>query len=222
MIYFTGDTHGRTERFKDKNIKKLKKGDTLIICGDFGFIWDGSKQEEKFMKYLGKRKYNILFVPGTNDSYSLLEEYPIVQMFGSQVRRISGNVCMLLNGQIYTVEGKKVFAMGGGTTDDKVVDLKEGINWWSHEQPTSEEFDDAKRNLEDVGREVDYIVTHDAPLTIRNFILMDHSGDSNLNYFLEAVSKNVMFKKWFFGCYHMDKIITPSYTCVYCDVVKAL
>ena len=44
MIYFTGDLHGDYDRFKSKELKKLKKGDTLIVCGDFGFLWDGSKK----------------------------------------------------------------------------------------------------------------------------------------------------------------------------------
>ena len=42
MLYVTGDTHGDYERFTSSALKKLKKGDTLFICGDFGFIWDGS------------------------------------------------------------------------------------------------------------------------------------------------------------------------------------
>lgn len=48
MIYLTGDLHGDLERFKSKEMKKLKKGDTLIVCGDFGFLWDGSKKEQSF------------------------------------------------------------------------------------------------------------------------------------------------------------------------------
>ena len=35
MICVTGDMHGDLSRFKDKKIKKLKKGDFLIVCGDF-------------------------------------------------------------------------------------------------------------------------------------------------------------------------------------------
>lgn len=50
MLYVTGDTHGDYERFTSSALKKLKKGDTLFICGDFGFIWDGSKNEEKMLK----------------------------------------------------------------------------------------------------------------------------------------------------------------------------
>lgn len=50
MIYFTGDLHGDYDRFKSKELKKLKKGDTLIVCGDFGFLWDGSKKNSRFSK----------------------------------------------------------------------------------------------------------------------------------------------------------------------------
>ena len=46
MIYVTGDIHGQIDRFKEKELKALKKKDTLFVLGDFGFLWDGSRQEE--------------------------------------------------------------------------------------------------------------------------------------------------------------------------------
>ena len=76
MIYLTGDLHGDIERLKSKEMKKLKKGDTLIVCGDFGFVWDGSKKEQSVLKKLGKSKYQILFAEGTHDNLDLLEQYP--------------------------------------------------------------------------------------------------------------------------------------------------
>ena len=50
MIYFTGDTHGDKERLSKFALKQLKSGDTLIVCGDFGFLWDESKKEKKRME----------------------------------------------------------------------------------------------------------------------------------------------------------------------------
>ena len=35
MIYVTADTHGERERFEEKSIRRLKKGDTLIVLGGF-------------------------------------------------------------------------------------------------------------------------------------------------------------------------------------------
>ena len=58
MVYITGDMHGDIKRFDSPAIKKLKKGDTLIVCGDFGFVWDNSKAEQKILKSFSKRKYN--------------------------------------------------------------------------------------------------------------------------------------------------------------------
>ena len=36
MVYITGDMHGDLERLYDKEFKKLKRGDILIVCGEFG------------------------------------------------------------------------------------------------------------------------------------------------------------------------------------------
>ena len=43
MIYVTGDTHGEADRLSPSKLRALKAGDTLIVCGDFGFLWDDSK-----------------------------------------------------------------------------------------------------------------------------------------------------------------------------------
>ncbi len=43
MIYVTGDIHGDFNRFEEKELKKLKEGDVLLICGDFGFLWDNTE-----------------------------------------------------------------------------------------------------------------------------------------------------------------------------------
>ena len=55
MIYVTGDLHGEEERLYSRSMKKLREGDTLIVCGDFGFVWDGSGREKKILDFLGSR-----------------------------------------------------------------------------------------------------------------------------------------------------------------------
>ena len=49
MVYVTGDLHGEYARFSDPTFRRLKKGDTLIVCGDFGFLWKGEKKEEALL-----------------------------------------------------------------------------------------------------------------------------------------------------------------------------
>ena len=76
MIYATGDTHGDYSRFKDPQIKKLGRGDTLIVCGDFGFFWDGSKKEEQVLKKLRSKDFTIAFVDGCHENFDILEKFP--------------------------------------------------------------------------------------------------------------------------------------------------
>ena len=52
MVYITGDMHGDIERLFDKGFRKLRKGDVLIVCGDFGYIFDNSKKEKEVINYL--------------------------------------------------------------------------------------------------------------------------------------------------------------------------
>ena len=55
MIYITGDTHIpvdiqklSTKRFPEQ--KEMTKSDYVIICGDFGGVWDGSNEENTLKK----------------------------------------------------------------------------------------------------------------------------------------------------------------------------
>ena len=47
MVYLTGDTHGELERFKHGRLRWLGKRDIVVVLGDFGFVWDGSKEKQK-------------------------------------------------------------------------------------------------------------------------------------------------------------------------------
>ena len=55
MVYLTGDTHGELDRFKEGELRRAGKGDFVVVLGDFGFVWDGSKAEQKNLDRLRKR-----------------------------------------------------------------------------------------------------------------------------------------------------------------------
>ena len=69
MVYVTGDTHADKSRFSKNNLKDLQPGDTLIVCGDFGFVWEATKKEKDFLKWLGTRKFNVCFIDGPHDNF---------------------------------------------------------------------------------------------------------------------------------------------------------
>lgn len=218
MIYITGDIHGDFSRFKDPMLRKLRKQDALIVCGDFGFLWDGSVKEKKLLKKIGKLPYNVLFVEGSHDNYDLLEEYEVSEWCGGKTRLISGRLRQLMRGQVYEIAEKKVFTMGGGQTDD-VYDLVEGENWWRREVPNDEELQEGLDNLEKAENAVDFIVTYEPPSRMQNFLT--GSGEKNIfNTYLSKISEGVEFKNWFFGKLHINKLIPPKYFAAY-DVIIA-
>lgn len=118
MVYVTGDIHGDLSRFKSRELRGLKKNDYLIVCGDFGFLWDGSKEERRILKWIGKRRYHVLFVEGSHDNYRLLLGYPKTPWNGGEIRRISGKLAHLCRGGVFEIDGKTVFAFGGGESED--------------------------------------------------------------------------------------------------------
>ena len=53
MIYITGDTHGGFQRFTTGSFpqqKQMGRSDYVIICGDFGGVWDGSRKEAYWLE----------------------------------------------------------------------------------------------------------------------------------------------------------------------------
>lgn len=214
MIYFTGDTHGDLSRFKNSSAKKLKKGDSLVVCGDFGFIWNGNDEEEKNIKWLSKRKYNIIFVEGAHENFEMLSQYQTVDFAGSKARKIADNIYQLLRGEIYEIEGKKIFAFGGG--DDEELDVTDFHECEEFKRlPTEEECEHARENLKNADNKIDYIVSYDIGFKMRSFLEMESNCFNNLHAFLNDISTSCSFKKWFFGCFHMDRRIPPYYYAVY-------
>lgn len=70
MIYVTGDTHGDIDVSKlsrrNFDYSGLTKNDYLIICGDFGFIWTGTKKDDWWLKWLDKLPCTILWCDGNH------------------------------------------------------------------------------------------------------------------------------------------------------------
>lgn len=218
MIYITGDTHGEMYRFDSAKARKLKKGDTLIVCGDFGFIWNGGSAEEKILRKLGKKKYQILFVDGTHENFDLLDRYPVTEWNGGQVQQISGNLYHLMRGQVYTIEGKKIFTFGGGESPEKQMRMEVGT-WWEREMPSMEEMRTGVNNLRAVDMKVDYIITHQPAPRVMSHNVGPVENTNQLDAYFEQISKQVQFQTWFFGSLHIDRKITAKNYAVFNDIL---
>ena len=93
-------------------------------------------------------------------------------------------------------------------------------SWWKEELPSPEEYQEARRNLERVGWEVDYIITHCAPTSIQNELLQALSRPDELTDFLEEVQQRCRFRYHFFGHYHGDLVIRQKYVLLYEQILR--
>ena len=75
MIYITGDIHGNPIRFSTPYFpeqKEMTKNDYVIICGDFGLVWDykGESHQEKYLlDWLNEKPFTTLFLDGNHECF---------------------------------------------------------------------------------------------------------------------------------------------------------
>ncbi len=220
MICVTGDLHGDMKRFKSPALKKLRRGDALIITGDFGLIWDGSKKEKALLKKLGRKKYSVLFADGVHENFELLEKYPVEEWCGGKTRIISGNLRQLMRGEYYTIAEKTVFVFGGGQSDENNSYLEpDDEKKWIQELPTDEELSRGIENLEAHDYKADFIITYEPPAKLIEFIDIGITNRNHINTYLDDILGKAQFKMWYFGKRHINKLIPPRYRCIF-DAVE--
>lgn len=116
MIYTFGDTHGNHDIGKlFKGGIEFKENDYIIICGDFGVIWNDTKdvRELSLESSLNSLPCEVLFVDGNHENFNRIYALPQVQKFDSLVGQYSKNVFHLKRGHIYNIDNMNFLTMGG-------------------------------------------------------------------------------------------------------------
>lgn len=219
MFFVTGDIHGDVKDFEGRKYGRVKKGDHIVICGDFGLIWAGTKDETRSIEKLGRRKNNILFIDGAHENFDMLEKYPVSEWNGGKVQIISGGLIHLMRGQIYEIDGKKIFTFGGGESSDREMRIPHK-SWWDDELPSEDEMKTGIKNLVDNDWQVDYIFTHEAPTAFRRYLEGADYSLNALNVYLECIRQKCKYKKWVFGNYHKNHSISQIGEAVFDGVIK--
>ena len=246
MILITGDTHGEFSRFNTKRFplqKKLNKNDYVIICGDFGGIWNDSKAGRNWLSWLDNKTYTTLFIDGNHENFVLLKQYPVEEWNGGKVQFILESVIRLMRGQVYNIDGKLFFTMGGASSHDisggilepndpdlkhKVKQLNNlgvlyrinRVSWWKEELPCAEEYDEAEKNLDLHNWEVDYIISHCAPISIADTITDASYPSDGLTGFFEILKDRCTYDRWFFGHYHKNRVLSQKHVCIYDKIIE--
>ncbi len=218
MIYVTGDTHIPVDiqKLSTKHFpaqKEMTKSDYVIICGDFGGMWDGSNEEKYWIKWLKNKNFTTLFIDGNHENFEMLYNLPTIEFGGSIVHRVDDGIYHLIRGEVYNIDGKKLFVFGGASSHD-MEQRTEGKNWWKEEIPSEQEYNRAENNLKKNNFRFDYVITHCAPTSVQEKVAPTYENNQ-LTEFLEKIKNTADYKQWFFGHYHKDVCVEERFTGVF-------
>ncbi len=250
MIFLTGDTHADfTYRFSTESFpeqEEMTKDDYVIVCGDFGGVWDykGENKTEKYwLDWFESRSYTLLFIDGNHENFERLYSYPVKDWHGGKVHEIRPHVLHLMRGQVFEIEDKKFFTFGGASShdvsggilepDDPEFDTKKRFleeswrpyrinhrTWWKEELPNEEEMEEGRRNLQAHGWKVDYIVTHCCSSSTQA-VMSGGTFDTDIeNKYFEEIKEKTEYKKWFFGHYHKNINIFDKEIPIYEQIIR--
>ena len=249
MIYVMGDCHQNFRKFNTKIFpeqKEMTKEDYVIICGDFGGVWNKeveNKEEKHLLDWLEEKPFTTLFVDGNHENFDRLYSYPVELWHGGKVHKIRPSVIHLMRGQIYEIDGKSFFTFGGasshdiesGILDPEDPDFKERkkwldrewhsyrvnhITWWAQELPSEEEMQEGRANLAAHDNQVDFIVTHCCATSTQMLIDEQKLKPDIETDYLEEIKRTIQFKKWFFGHYHDNRNVSKKEILIYEQFVR--
>ncbi|MBP3380185.1 MAG: metallophosphoesterase [Ruminococcus sp.] len=225
MIFITGDIHGSfdiaklsTRRFPEQ--KELTRNDYLIICGDFGLLWDNSGEELYWRKWLENKPWTTLWIDGNHENFDLLDQLPEEEWHGGMIHRVSEHIFHLCRGYVFDIDGRKIFAFGGAESHDKEF-RKQGVSIWEREMPSDEEYKRAVDSLNKAGNRVDVIITHSLPARIQEELFPpDRYVTNRLTRFFDVIDRMISFKLWFSGHYHRTMDYDARHHLIFNSIVK--
>ena len=135
------------------------------------------------LDWLDSQPFTTLFVSGNHENYDRLDAYPVEEWNGGKIQHIRPSIIHLMRGQVYLIDGKKIFSFGGASSQDirdGILELDDPLykekkkeldreyrsyrvnhlSWWERELPSAEEMKEGKMNLQERNNEVDFMVTH--------------------------------------------------------------
>lgn len=231
-ILITGDIHGRLDidtlsamKFNKRN---MSRDDYVIVCGDFGLIWDANLSPasayELTLDWLSEQPYTLLFVDGNHENHDRLAAYPVSEWHGGHVHMIRENVIHLMRGEMFDIDGFLFLALGGAYSVDANTRTP-GVSWWKNEIPDDAERDSIIANIEKYGWYCDYVIAHDCPADIVYTLNLRAGTEYRADEYevwLQWIADRLTFEHWFFGHYHDDALnigVGGKYTVLYDGIV---
>ena len=222
-IFITGDKHGAMfliSRFAECN--HIHENDILII--DTEYVWN---EDYKYSIETLQQIFPgiIAFIDGNHDNHVLLNQFEVTLWNRGNVHKIGERVYHLMRGELYSIYGNNIFVFGGARSNDK--DRRQaGISWWEEEEPSFTEISYGLKKLSVHGENIDYIITHESPLSARKYISRkkeiapDYHLPAIFDVWYKKIKNNPRFKKWYFGHMHVNQVIEPTLHAIYSDIIQ--
>ena len=216
MIYITGDTHGEFDRIVQFcETMQTSREDIMIILGDAGFNYYGGWRDEHKKKRISRLPITIFSIHGNHEMRpAALPSYKEQQWHGGSVyaEEAYPNLLFAKDGEVYDLAGKQTLVIGGAYSVDKQYRLSRGWGWWPDEQPSQEIKARVEQRLEEIGWQVDVVLTHTTPLRYepREVFLpfIDQSTvDKSTEAWLGGIEARLFYDRWYCGHYHVTKAI---------------
>lgn len=191
MICVTGPVLNETvfQRVaEDPLVLSMGKGDYLVFIGGNEITLPRADLKAEVCKYR-KLPCSVLLVDGAYDDYDLLAEHPVFPWNGGMTQSISRGITRLLRGQIFRIDGKKVLVLGGARTPGR-NEVGRYYDWWPEQDLTEHDIEEAERNLDKNGRQVDIILSVEHP--------SDWGGGAHGNPLLDGLAHSIDYGKWIF------------------------
>lgn len=217
MVYITGDIHGEVYRVSEMIEKyEITPNDIIVILGDVGMNYYGNKHgDRRNKKRLNNFDIPILCIHGNHEMRpETLITYREEPWMGGTVyfEEEFPNLFFAKDGEIYDLEGIKAIAIGGAYSVDKWYRLQRNIHWFPDEQPSVEIKTRVEKKLDDLGWQIDAVLTHTCPygyIPREAFMsCVDQSTvDNSTELWLDTLEKKLNYKAWYCGHWHIEKRI---------------
>lgn len=212
---------------------KICLEDKPAVAGQEGEV----KDERNTLNWLDEKNFTTLFIDGNHECFPRLNSYPVVDFCGGKAHQIRPSIYHLMRGETFLIDGKTFFAFGGASShdiQDGIIDpvnykdkrsLNQAINrwnkerrmfrvknlsWWEAEMPTREEMENGIMNLQKIGNNVDYIISHTAPASIIALLGQGLYQVDEMEKYLEEIRVKTEYKNWFFGHLHDNRRINDK------------
>lgn len=222
-FFITGDIHGDVARlilFIQR--MKLKSGDKICVLGDAGILWRNDKKDTDYIvKYWDEYSNGVelYFIDGNHENFNLLNNLPVDE---NNMGIVSDKIHYLRRGCVYEINGKRILSCGGADSVDWYR-RTEGLNWWKEETISQADIDRIPAG------HYDYVFTHCCPRSVFEnnkvyLITLANIDQDVVNHcsedMLEKLMNKITFDHFYFGHYHVDRVLNDKFRCLFNDFIE--